>query len=43
MHMENLKQKTVKVELNPIDLNSDPYKYVSAPLNYFIGMSLKLK
>ena len=41
--METLRQKTLKASFTSINLNSDPLKYASESLKYFVGLSINLK
>lgn len=43
LHIETLKQKTFKADFAAIDLNSDPLKFITERLKYFVGISLNLK
>ena len=41
--LETLRQKTLKTNFTSININSDPLRYVTESLKYFIGISLNLK
>lgn len=43
MHIESLKQKTIKADFQPVDINEDPLKFVGESLRYFVGIGLTLK
>lgn len=43
VHMESLKQKTIKADFTSVNFNADPLKFVSECLKYFVGVALSLK